>query len=116
MNDEKQFEQQNPNTTPEHPDHPVATGIGAVGGGVAGGAIGKAVGGRVGAALGAVAGAIAGGIVGNAVGELTEEVSQTLGLGLGANTKPIELPKHYSWDELRALSKPQLNESAHHSN
>ncbi len=104
MNDEQQ---KNPHTAPEHPDHPIATGLGAVSGGVAGAAIGKAVGGRVGAAIGTVTGAIAGGMMGNALVEMTEEVDQTFGLGLGADTKPIELPRHYSWDELRALSKPQ---------
>ena len=105
MNDEQQ---KDPHTAPEHPDsHPIATGLGAVGGGVAGAAIGKAMGGRVGAAIGTVTGAIAGGMMGNALVELTENANQTFGLGLGADTKPIELPRHYSWDELRALSKPQ---------
>ncbi|MBD2238054.1 hypothetical protein H6G35_15720 [Aulosira sp. FACHB-113] len=31
----------------------------------------------------------------------------TVGLGLGADDKPIALPRHYSWEELQALSKPQ---------
>ncbi|QLE45390.1 hypothetical protein FD723_34420 (plasmid) [Nostoc sp. C052] len=41
------------------------------------------------------------------VEEFTEELEPTVGLGLGANHKPIELPTHYSWEELQALSKPQ---------
>jgi outer membrane lipoprotein SlyB len=94
--------------------HPMATGLGAIGGSVAGAAIGDSVGGRVGATLGAVAGAIAGSIAGNALAEIAEEVAQevneTIGLDLGADKKEIELPRHYSWDELRALSKPRFEE------
>ncbi|HEY9729973.1 MAG TPA: hypothetical protein V6D50_26285 [Chroococcales cyanobacterium] len=89
--------------------HPLATGLGAVGGGAAGAAIGDSVGGKVGAALGSVAGAIAGGILGNKVAGIAEEAIAEIqpSLGLGADTKPIELPRHYSWEELQALSKPQ---------
>ncbi len=87
--------------------HPLATGIGAVGGGVAGAAIGDSVGGKVGAAVGSVAGAIAGGIVANKVAGIAQEAIEELqpSLGLGADNKPIELPRHYSWEELQALSK-----------
>ncbi len=94
--------------------HPIATGLGAVGGGAAGAAIGDSVGGKLGAAVGSVAGAIAGGILGNKVAGIAEEALQELqpSLGVGANNKPIELPRHYSWEELQALSKPQ---SAHAS-
>jgi hypothetical protein len=49
--------------------HPVATGVGALGGGAAAAAIGLAVGGPVGGAIGAVVGAFAGGMGGSAVGE-----------------------------------------------
>jgi len=94
--------------------HPIATSLGAAGGGVAGAAIGGSVGGRVGATLGAVAGAIAGSIAGNVLAEMAEEVAEevneTIGLDLGADKKEIELPRHYSWDELRALSKPRFQE------
>ncbi|WP_216596365.1 hypothetical protein [Allocoleopsis franciscana] len=40
---------------------------------------------------------------------LTEEAIKEiqLSLGLGADMKPVELPKNYSWEELQALSKPQ---------
>jgi hypothetical protein len=97
--------------------HPLATGLGAVGGGAAGGALGRSVSGNVGAAIGGVAGAIAGGMAGNAIAGFTEDLLQvtqpTLSLGLGADTQPVDLPLHYTWDELRALSKPQLGESNH---
>jgi outer membrane lipoprotein SlyB len=92
-------------------DHPIAKGIGAIGGGVAGAAIGKSVAGKVGAAVGGIAGAIAGNRAGDAIAEFTEELlretSPSLSLGLGADTKAIELPAHYSWEELKALSKPR---------
>ncbi len=65
----------------------------------------------MGAALGGVAGAIAGGIAGNTLGEKASEainvVHPTASLGSGANNKAVELLKHYSWEELQALSKPQ---------
>lgn len=89
----------------------LAEEIGAVGGGILGAAIGKSIKGNVGAVVGGVAGAIAGGVAANSVATLTqeliEETQPTLSLGLGADQKPIELPKHYTWQELQALSKPQ---------
>lgn len=91
--------------------HPVATSLLAVGGSVAGAALGRSIiGGKVGAVIGGVTGAIAGGLAGNKVAEFTEEtidLIQPSGLNLGANNKPIELPRHYTWEELQALSKPQ---------
>ncbi|MEO8891144.1 MAG: hypothetical protein ABI417_06350 [Coleofasciculaceae cyanobacterium] len=89
--------------------HPLATGLGVVGGGAAVAAIGDAVGGKFGAALGSVAGAIAGGILGNKAAEIASEaIAETQpSLGFGANNKPVELSRHYSWEELQALSKPQ---------
>ncbi|MEH1823062.1 hypothetical protein [Nostoc sp.] len=90
---------------------PLATGLGVVGGGFAGAALGRSIGGKMGAAIGGLAGAITGGLAANKlaeyVEEFTEELEPTVGLGLGANHKPIELPSHYSWEELQALSKPQ---------
>lgn len=90
---------------------PLATGLGVVGGGFAGAALGRSIGGKMGAAIGGLAGAITGGLAANKlagyVGEFAEELEPTVGLGLGANHKPIELPSHYSWEELQALSKPQ---------
>ncbi|MEH1765319.1 hypothetical protein [Nostoc sp.] len=90
---------------------PLATGLGVVGGGFAGAALGRSIGGKMGAAIGGLAGAITGGLAANKlagyVEEFTEELQPTVGLGLGANHKPIELPSHYSWEELQALSKPQ---------
>jgi hypothetical protein len=120
-NDEQQIKPQDKSQDePQHPAseltdlHPLATSIGAVGGGVAGAALGRSIiGGKVGAAIGGIAGAIAGGIAVNTTVELAEEVTDNLqpsGLGLGADTKPIELPRHYTWEELQALSKPQGGE------
>ncbi|MGI8502268.1 MAG: hypothetical protein ACR2LR_14190 [Hassallia sp.] len=91
--------------------HPIATSLGVVGGGVAGAALGRSIAGKVGAAIGGVAGAIAGGVAGNQLAgyteEFLEELQPTIGLGLGADHKPIELPLHYTWEQLQALSKPQ---------
>jgi uncharacterized membrane protein YebE (DUF533 family) len=97
--------------------HPLATGLGAIGGGAAGAALGKSISGKVGAALGGVAGAIAGGLVGNAIANFSEEAIEEIqpSLGLGANNKPIELPRHYTWEALQALSKPQSNNSSNSS-
>lgn len=115
---EQQIERQNqPENEPLHPEsattdsHPVTTSLGAVGGGVVGAALGRSIiGGKVGAAIGGVTGAIAGGIAANKVAEFTEEavnIIEPSGLGFGANDKPIELPRHYTWEELQELSKPQ---------
>ncbi|WP_315791167.1 glycine zipper domain-containing protein [Fischerella sp. JS2] len=104
---------ENENQTPSN-THPIATGLGAAGGGIAGAALGRSIGGKVGAAIGGVAGAITGGVAGNKLAEYAEEfieeLQPTVGLGLGADHKPIELPSHYSWEELQALSKPQGGE------
>ena len=56
--------------------HPVATGVGVVGGGTAGAAIGTAVGGPVGTAVGAVIGAVVGGAGGYAVGEALDPAAE----------------------------------------
>ncbi|BAZ49321.1 hypothetical protein NIES4103_19330 [Nostoc sp. NIES-4103] len=94
--------------------HPLVTGLGAAGGGIAGAALGRSIGGKVGGVIGGVAGAIAGGVAANELAvyteEFVEELQPTVGLGLGADRKPIELPPHYSWEELKALSKPQGGE------
>lgn len=86
--------------------HNLETGIGAAGGGVAGAALGKIIGGKAGTVVGAVAGAVAGGIIGDAVSDDVEELErkamETLGVAKGEN----EVPRHYSRDELAALSKP----------
>ncbi len=101
----------NHSETPQEPSHPLAAGVGAAGGGVAGAAIGGKVGGKLGAAVGGIAGAIAGGLAGEAIAEiaeeLVEETSPSFSLGLGADTRAIELPAHYSWEQLQALSRPQ---------
>lgn len=103
--------QKQPKNSDSTNSHRVATSLGAVGGSVAGVALGRSIiGGNVGAFLGGVTGAIAGGVAVSKVVEFTEEATdivQPTGLGLGANDKPIELPRHYSWEELQALSRPQ---------
>jgi outer membrane lipoprotein SlyB len=81
---------------------------------VAEAALGRCIiGGKIGAAIGGVAGAIAGGLAGNKLAEfaveVTEELNPTVGLKLGTNNEPVELPRHYSWEELQALSKPQIS-------
>ena len=107
---------QNSPSTLSH-THPLATGLGAVGGGIAGAALGRSIGGKLGAAIGGVTGAITGGVAGNKLAEYAEEfieeLQPTISLGLGADLKLIELPPHYSWEELQALSKPQGGASQH---
>jgi hypothetical protein len=106
-NDENQIKPEN------EPEHPVATGLGAVGGGVVGAALGRSIGGKLGAAIGGVAGAIAGGVAANSVAEFAEEAIEDIDptlLRLGANHKPVELPKHFTWEELQTLSKPHGGE------
>lgn len=109
MNEPEQFTEKTSPQAESSNHHPLATGVGAAGGGVAGAVIGKAIAGKVGAAVGGVAGAIAGGMAGEAIAEVTEELLQETkpSLGLGADAKEIELPDHYSWEELQALSQPQ---------
>ena len=120
MNDNQQSEPQDKhlNAQEENSDsHPIATGLGAVGGGAAGAAVGNSVGGKLGAAIGSVAGAIAGGILGSKVAEIAQEAIEEIqpSLGLAADTKPVELPRHYSWEELQTLSKPQSDNSSNAS-
>lgn len=103
MNNEKPDD----STLEPNKPHIIATGLGAAGGGIVGASIGKSIAGKFGAVVGGVAGAIAGSVTGDALADLAIETNESLGLGLGANDKDIELPAHYSWDELQALSKPQ---------
>src|ERR671932_209289 len=112
MNDNQQSEPQDKHLNAQDENsnsHPIATGLGAIGGVAAGAAVGNSVGGKLGAALGTVAGAIAGSIVGNTIADVAQEAIEEIqpSLGLGADTKPVELPRHYSWEELQTLSKPQ---------
>ena len=81
--------------------------IGAVGGGVVGALVGRAVGGKQGGMVGALAGAVAGGLVGDAVGEDFSDLEQRAAEALGEAPHEDELPAHYSWEQLQALSKPQ---------
>lgn len=92
-----------PSEEPAH-DASIATTIGTIGGGVAGAVIGHSlIGGKLGTAIGLVAGAVAGSVSGDKIVELAEP---TIGMQLG-NEEPGELPAHYSWGELQALSKSQ---------
>ncbi|MEH2120699.1 hypothetical protein [Nostoc sp.] len=119
-NDEQQIKQQQSQIESQQiasdatDSHPIVTSLGAVGGGVAGAALGRSIAGKLGAAIGGVAGAIAGGVAGNQLVAYTEEFIEELqpitGLRLGADHKPIELPTHYTWEELQALSKSQGGE------
>ncbi len=94
-----------PSEEPAH-DASIATKIGAIGGGVAGAVIGHSlIGGKLGTAIGLVAGAVAGGVSGDKIAEFAEP---TIGSQLAANDTPGDLPAHYSWTELQALSKPQI--------
>ncbi|HRQ73447.1 MAG TPA: hypothetical protein PLU35_10500 [Phycisphaerales bacterium] len=58
-------------------EHPVGTGLGAIGTGAAAGALGGAVAGPVGAVAGAVVGAVVGGVAGNAVAEAIDPDDDT---------------------------------------
>jgi outer membrane lipoprotein SlyB len=98
-------EQPSSPTSEPIPSHSVAAKVGAAGGGAAGVALGKSVAGRVGAVVGGVVGAIAGTKAVEALSDFAVEASESL--GLGADAREVELPKHYSWEELQALSKPQ---------
>ncbi len=78
-------------------DSSMAKTIGTVGGGVAGAALGHLlIGGKLGTAVGLVAGAVGGGVTGDKLSESR------------LNNERVDLPAHYSWDELQALSKPQI--------
>lgn len=93
--------------------HSIATGLGAIGGGAIGSALGKSINQNIGTTVGGVVGAIVGGIAGNAVAGSTEAVIEQIqpsGLGFGADDKPVVLPKHYTWNELQALSKPSQHD------
>jgi outer membrane lipoprotein SlyB len=111
MNNESLPEQSERSTLETNQTHPVAAGLGAATGGIAGAIVGKSVAGRGGTVVGGVVGAIAGKLAGEALADLATEAKGTLGLGLGADDKEVELPPHYSWEELQALSKPQVDQS-----
>jgi outer membrane lipoprotein SlyB len=87
-------------------DSSIAKTLGAVGGGVAGAAIGRSlIGGKLGTAIGVVAGAVAGGMTGDKLADLADP---TTGWQLGSNDDVVNLPAHYTWAELQALSKSQV--------
>jgi hypothetical protein len=62
--------------TGEPGSHPVATGVGAAGGGAAGAVAGAAIGGPLGALVGGAAGAIAGGAAGHAAAEAVDPTEE----------------------------------------
>jgi outer membrane lipoprotein SlyB len=110
MNEQNPATEPLKDSQPSTPAHPIATGVGAAGGGIVGAAIGNSIGGKLGAAVGGIAGAIAGGaLIAEFAEEVIQETQPSFSLGLGADTKEIELPAHYSWEELQALSQPHAN-------
>ncbi len=94
-----------PPTQSEH--HPLKTAIGAVSGGVLGALIGRGVAGKGGGTVGALAGAVAGGLLGDTVADDLIDLEQQAAEVLGEAPEENELPAHYSWEQLQALSKPQ---------
>lgn len=108
----------------EHGAHPVATGIGAAGGGMAGGALGLAIGGPIGGAIGAVIGALAGGLGGSAAGEAIEptiEASDPLvfrgsdpshGVSAGAAAAGEDSEEPVPWHEVIPSGLPSYEEIA----
>jgi outer membrane lipoprotein SlyB len=112
MENDKVQNSETQNTTPSSTEaDSITTGLGIVAGGVIGATLGHAINKKLGTEIGGVVGAITGGIAANQVADFAEavvkEVQPTIGMGLGADQKPIECPRHYSWEELQALSKPQ---------
>ena len=94
-----------PSTRSEH--DPVKTAIGAVSGGVVGALVGRGVAGKGGGAVGALAGAVVGGLLGDTVADDLVALEQKTAEVLGEAPGEDELPAHYSWEQLQALSKPQ---------
>ncbi len=87
--------------------HTLETGIGAVSGGVVGGVIGSAIAGRKGGVVGAIAGAVTVGVLADANSDELKALEQQAAELLGEAPSEKELPAHYSWEQLQALSKPQ---------
>ena len=81
--------------------------IGAVSGGVVGAVVGSAIGGKSAGVMGAVVGAIAGDLLGDATADDLIALEQRAAEVLGEAPEEDELPAHYSWEQLQALSKPQ---------
>jgi Protein of unknown function (DUF2934) len=75
--------------THEPGSHPIATGVGATGGGLTGAAVGMAVGGPVGGMVGALLGTIAGAFGGSVVGEAVDPTDLEL-TPPGAEKVPVE--------------------------
>lgn len=86
--------------------HAVEAGVGATSGGLVGAFVGSAVGGKRGGLLGAIAGALAGGIAGETLGDDLIALEQQAAEVLGEAADENELPTHYNWEQLQALSKP----------
>jgi uncharacterized protein (TIGR02271 family) len=77
LSDKEYTDRRNRDVTEDNDGHPVATGVGALGGAAAGAAIGTAVGGPgVGTAVGAAIGAVAGGAGGYAVGDAIDPAAE----------------------------------------
>jgi hypothetical protein len=78
----------------EHGAHPIATGVGAMGGGATGAAIGATVGGPIGGVIGAIIGAVAGGLGGTAVGEQVSPTVEPLPGSGEAGEGTVAWPTH----------------------
>ena len=62
--------------TSKNPNHPAATGTGALAGAAAGAAAGTAVGGPAGTIVGGVIGAVAGGLAGRGIAEMVDPAAE----------------------------------------
>ena len=87
-------------------EHPVAAGVGAVGGGATGAAVGMVVAGPVGSVVGALIGAVAGGFGGSAVGGLIDDPEDQT----AATTTPDAEPM--PWHEIIPSGLPSHDEIA----
>ncbi len=84
----------------ENDGHPIATGVGALGGGATGAAIGTAVAGPVGTIVGAVVGAVAGAMGGHAVGEAIDPTAEDAYWDKNHNSQPFA--KDGGYDQYQA--------------
>ncbi len=108
-NDPQPNEESSPGLSAQSKRHLLEASISAVSGGVAGALIGRAAGGKQAGIVGAVAGAVTGALIGDAVGDDLLALEQRAAEALGEAPEEDELPAHYSWKQLQALSKPQQN-------
>lgn len=91
------------NSPAEH--NPIQTAAIAAGGSAAGAAVGHLVGGKAGAIVGAVSGAVVGSTMGSLAGDDIRALENKALEALGIAPYEDSVLDHYSWDELRSLSK-----------